>query len=133
MAVSENHLDGLLAETSETLDILNTLANSFRAVEAQTTSFQKQCEGLVREKQRVEGLANDIDYNLKFYSLLEPVTRRLNAPGAGSLVRSKEFSDMLARIDECLDYMSAHVSVLKYSMTSLTNCCSPNIKSLQRT
>lgn len=85
------------------------MTRSFKDVEAQTTNFQKQCEGLLEEQQRIEGLANDLDYNLKFYNYLEPVTRRLNAPGAGSLVRSQDFSEMLARIDDCLEYMTNHV------------------------
>ena len=55
------------------------------------------------------GLADDLKDNLKFYEYLEPITRRLNAPGAGSFVRSKEFSEMLSRLDECLNYMAAHV------------------------
>ena len=57
-------------------------------------------------------LADKFEGNLKYYNYLEPVTRRLNAPGAGNFVRSKEFSEMLARLDECLEYMAAHVSVL---------------------
>lgn len=56
------------------------------------------------------GLADDLEDNLKFYNYLEPITRRLNAPGAGSFIRSKEFSEMLSRLDECLHYMAAHVS-----------------------
>ena len=56
------------------------------------------------------GLADDLRDNLKFYDYLEPITRRLNAPGAGSFVRSKEFSDMLSQLDVCLNYMAAHVS-----------------------
>ena len=56
-------------------------------------------------------LADNLKQNLKYYDYLDPVTRRLNAPGAGNFVRSQEFSDMLARLDECLEYMSAHVSV----------------------
>ena len=55
-------------------------------------------------------LAVNINQNLKFYAFLEPVTRRLNAPGAGKFVRSKEFSEMLSRLDDCLEYMTAHVS-----------------------
>lgn len=58
------------------------------------------------------GLADALGENLKYYNYLEPVTRRLNAPGAGSFVRSKEFSEMLSRLDECLSYMAAHVSTL---------------------
>ena len=58
-------------------------------------------------------LADNLDDNLKYYGYLEPVTRRLNAPGAGNFVRSKEFSEMLARLDECLEYMAAHVSFVR--------------------
>ena len=56
-------------------------------------------------------LADNLKQNLKYYDYLEPVTRRLNAPGAGNFVRSQEFSAMLARLDECLEYMAAHVSM----------------------
>ena len=66
----------------------------------------------MEEQRRITGLADSLDHNLKYYSFLDPVTRRLNAPGAGNFVRSKEFSDMLARLDECLEYMAAHVSFL---------------------
>lgn len=55
-------------------------------------------------------LANELGQNLKYYAFLEPVTRRLNAPGAGNFVRSKEFSEMLSRLDDCLEYMASHVS-----------------------
>ncbi|KAL8852770.1 MAG: hypothetical protein Q9221_002400 [Calogaya cf. arnoldii] len=103
-----SHLDSLLADTTNTLDLLTLLSDSFKSVEAQTTTFQKQCEGLTQEQKRLTDLADGITQNLKYYSFLEPVTRRLNAPGAGSLVRSQEFSSMLARLDECLEYMAAH-------------------------
>ncbi|KAL8687143.1 MAG: hypothetical protein Q9224_005241, partial [Gallowayella concinna] len=106
-----SHLDSLLSDTTSTLDLLTTLSDSFRSVEAQTTSFQKQCEGLTLEQKRLTQLADGITQNLKYYSFLEPVTRRLNAPGAGNLVRSEEFSSLLARLDECLEYMAAHVCI----------------------
>lgn len=109
LELSESHLQTLQSETISALELLGSLTRSFKDVEAQTTNFQKQCEGLLEEQQRIEGLANDLDYNLKFYNYLEPVTRRLNAPGAGSLVRSQDFSEMLARIDDCLEYMTNHV------------------------
>lgn len=56
------------------------------------------------------GLAEGLETNLQYYNYLEPVTKRLNAPGASSFVRSKEFSEMLSRLDDCLAYMTAHVS-----------------------
>src|SRR5690242_18943181 len=33
---------------------------------------------------------------------------RLKAPGAGSLARSKDFTEMLRILDECIDYMQTH-------------------------
>ena len=110
LELSESHLDSLLRDTTSTLDLLSSLSDSFKMVEAQTTTFQSQCEGLLQEQEMMTKLASDINSNLKYYNYLEPATRRLNAPGAGSFVRGKEFSDMLARIDECLEYMVAHVS-----------------------
>lgn len=109
LELSQSHLDSLLSDTSSTLDLLASLTSSFKDVEDQTTTFQKQCAGLLEEQKRITGLADNLDHNLKYYNYLEPVTRRLNAPGAGNFVRSKEFSDMLARLDDCLEYMTAHV------------------------
>ncbi|KAK5005376.1 Golgi transport complex subunit 3, partial [Cryomyces antarcticus] len=48
--------------------------------------------------------------NLQYYTYLEPITRKLNAPGAGNFVRGKEFSEMLSNLDRCLEYMQAHTS-----------------------
>ena len=110
LELSLSHLDTLLSDTSSALDLLASLTSSFEKVEAQTTMFQKQCAGLQNEQTRITRLADNLDDNLKYYAYLEPVTRRLNAPGAGNFVRSKEFSEMLARLDECLEYMAAHVS-----------------------
>lgn len=119
LELSQSHLDTLLSDTTSTLDLLGSLTKSFKDVEAQTTIFQKQCEGLLEEQKRISGLADDLENNLKYYNYLEPVTRRLNAPGAGSLVRSREFSEMLSRIDECLEYMAAHV---RLSINIRRNC-----------
>lgn len=110
LQISHSHLNSLLSDTASTLSLLSSLTGSFKEVEAQTTIFQKQCEGLLDEQKRIEGLTEKLDHNLKYYNYLEPVTRRLNAPGAGNFVRSQEFSEMLSRLDECLGYMAAHVS-----------------------
>lgn len=109
LELSYSHLDSLLSETTLTLDLLSSLSDSFKAVEVQTSAFQKQCEGMLKEQKRMTSLADALGENLKYYNYLEPVTRRLNTPGAGSFVRSKEFSEMLSRLDECLNYMAAHV------------------------
>ena len=49
-----------------------------------------------------------MEQNLRYYLYLEPMTKRLNAPGAANIVRGPEFTDMLANLDSCLEYMQAH-------------------------
>lgn len=110
--MSKSHLDTLLSDTSSTLDLLSNLSKDFKAVEAQTSNFQNQCEGLLSAQKRDSELATDIQDNLQYYDFLDPASRKLNAPGAGNTVRGQEFSDMLRRLDECLDYMEIHVSAL---------------------
>ena len=113
--MSESHLDSLLDNTTSTLALLSTLSDSFKAVEAQMTAFEKQCEGLLADQKRLTKLADDIADNVQYYTYLEPATRRLNAPGAGNFVRGKDFSEMLLNLDSCLDYLKSHVCTLQSS------------------
>jgi conserved oligomeric Golgi complex subunit 3 len=104
------HLDSLLVNTAATLESLSEISASFKAVDAQTSAFQKQSEGLLAEQKRSEKHANEIKESLRYYEPLERITRRLNAPSAQRLVRSKDFSDMLMQLDECIDYMQTHTT-----------------------
>lgn len=119
LELSQSHLDSLLDDTSSTLDLLSSLSNSFKMVQSQTTAFRNQCEGILQEQSRMTELADNLGKRLKYYDFLEPVTRRLNAPGAGNFVRSEKFSDMLSRLDSCLEYMASHVCSLYNSPCTL--------------
>lgn len=106
--MTRSHLDNIISDTTTTLDILSSLSESFKIVEAQTNAFRTQCEGLIDDQKRITKLADDMEQNLRYYLYLEPTTKRLNAPGAGKIVRGKEFTEMLANLDSCLEYMQAH-------------------------
>jgi hypothetical protein len=106
--MTRNHLQNIICDTTSTLDILSSLSESFKIVEAQTNAFRTQCEGLIDDQKRITKLADDMEQNLRYYMYLEPTTKRLNAPGAGKIVRGKEFVEMLANLDSCLEYMQAH-------------------------
>ena len=103
-----SHLDTIVSDTTSALDTLSSLTESFQAVDSQTTTFRTQCEGLIDDQKRITTLADDMEQNLRYYLYLEPITKRLNAPGAGSIVRGKEFTEMLANLDSCLEYMQRH-------------------------
>ncbi|RMZ70541.1 sec34-like family [Pyrenophora seminiperda CCB06] len=108
LCMTRNHLENIISDTSSTLDILSSLSSSFKMVEAQTNAFRTQCQGLIDDQKRITKLADDMEQNLRYYLYLEPTTKRLNAPGAGNIVRGSEFVDMLANLDSCLEYMQAH-------------------------
>ncbi len=101
----------MLSDTSSALDILASLSESFKLVELETTAFQAQCEDLLAEQKRLRDLADEVGTDLQYYAYLEPLTRRLNAPGAGRLVRSDDFLDMLLNLNTCIDFMDDHVSL----------------------
>lgn len=106
--MTSSHLGNIISDTTSTLDILASLSESFKVVEAQTDAFRTQCEGLIHDQKRITKLADDMAQNLRYYLYLEPTTKRLNAPGAGKIVRGSDFTEMLANLDSCLEYMQAH-------------------------
>lgn len=108
LELSASHLETLLASTSSTLDLLSKLSDSFRSVETQTDAFRQQCESLISEQQRLSTLADNVEENARYYTYLEPMTRRLNAPGAANLVQGSDFPEMLSNLDNCLAYMESH-------------------------
>ncbi|KAM0628381.1 hypothetical protein ACHAQG_001431 [Verticillium nonalfalfae] len=107
--LTERHLEALIVDTNASLDLLTTLSNSFQAVETQTTSFQSQCEDLIDEQKRLQELADEVGTDLYFYTYLDNVTRRLNAPGAGRLVEDVVFGEVLDNLNACIDFMTKHV------------------------
>jgi hypothetical protein len=111
LALSERHLDNLLDDTTSALDLLATLSDSFKAVESQTTAFQAQCEDLLAEQKRLRTLADEVGTDLQYYAYLEPLTRRLNAPGVGRIVKNDDFLDMLSNLNACIAFMDQHVSI----------------------
>jgi hypothetical protein len=110
LGLSERHLDSLLSSTTSALNLLAGLSESFKTVESETTAFQAQCEDLLADQKRIRDLADEVGTDLQYYAYLEPLTRRLNAPGAGRLVRSDDFLDMLLNLNTCIDFMDQHVS-----------------------
>jgi hypothetical protein len=107
--VTERHLEGLISNANDALMLLTTLSQSFQSVEAQTSTFQAQCEELLTEQRRLEKLADEVGTDLYYYGYLEKATRRLNAPGASQLVEDDDFGEMVENIDACIKFMTAHV------------------------
>ena len=98
----------LLETTDDTLLLLTWLKKSFIEVESQTSSFQTQCENLVKEEQRLETLSLRIGQGLAPYAELENILVRLNRPGT-DFVKTRSFADMLKTLDWCLEDLGQYV------------------------
>ncbi|KAM0195515.1 hypothetical protein ACHAPA_003019 [Fusarium lateritium] len=110
LSLTERHLDGLIEDANATLKLLTSLSNSFGSVEAQTSTFQSQCEELLQEQRRLEALADEVGTDLHYYAYLDNATRRLNAPGASRLVDDASFGEMVENIDACIVFMENHAT-----------------------
>ncbi|OTB18052.1 hypothetical protein K445DRAFT_73833 [Daldinia sp. EC12] len=108
LEMTERHLEALIGSTNGALDLLTSLADSFRAVESQTSSFQAQCDDLLSEERRLQKLADEVGTDLHYYAYLDGVTRRLNAPGASRLVNHESFGEILTNLDACIGFMIEH-------------------------
>ncbi|KAK0837206.1 Golgi transport complex subunit 3 [Friedmanniomyces endolithicus] len=108
LQLARSHLDSILFSTANTLNELSTLSSSFRTVTVQADAFKQQCESLISEQRRLSTLMDSIEENSRYYAYLEPITRRLNAPGAANLVKGDDFAEMLSNLDQCLAYMETH-------------------------
>jgi hypothetical protein len=117
LAMTERHLDALIQDANSALELLDTLAGSFRSVEVQTSSFQAQCDGLLSEEKRLQKLADEVGTDLHYYAYLDGVTRRLNAPGASRLVDHENFAEILTNTDACISFMAKHVSLSSFVYT----------------
>jgi len=122
--LTERHLNSLVDDTASALDLLAKLSASFKTVESQTTTFQAQCEDLLAEQKRLRDLANEVGTDLAYYGYLEPLTRRLNHPGAGRLVRNDDFLDTLINLNTCITFMDQHVRHFYFLLQPLViaNC-----------
>ncbi|KAK3376730.1 Sec34-like family-domain-containing protein [Lasiosphaeria ovina] len=110
LAMTERHLGSLIEDANGALKVLETLCQSFRAVDDQTSSFQSQCDDLLTEQKRLQTLANDVGTDLHYYAYLDTVTRRLNGPGAGRLVDDDGFGEILLNLDSCIAFMARNPS-----------------------
>jgi hypothetical protein len=99
-------------------------------VEERSESLRGACEDLLEEQTHLLTHTSQLAHRLTFFTFLENAQRMLNNP-ASDLVLSVDFLPTVKRLDECIGYLSDHVSfalrwvlaVLIYSATSKMQRC----------
>jgi hypothetical protein len=78
-------------------------------VEERSESLRGACEDLLEEQTHLLTHTSQLAHRLTFFMFLENAQRMLNS-SASDLVLSADFLPMVKRLDECIGYLSDHVS-----------------------
>jgi len=111
----EAHYRAHVASVSEHLDTCDLLINridevekevddmleGWKGVEESGKSLKDACERLLKERDGLVELIDDIGGHLEYFKELEQATRMLNHPGE-SLIFEGDFLYMVERVDICI-------------------------------
>ncbi|CAG8532098.1 6020_t:CDS:10 [Funneliformis mosseae] len=100
--------DKFLEQIDTTVKLFNDLDDNFKFVEERTKALQTACEKLLDEQNNLTSLADSISAKLSYYNELETITKLFNSPGE-NICEQKEFIPILAKLDECLEYMQSNL------------------------
>jgi hypothetical protein len=101
----DNILDLLKEGEGEIDEMLKCLSY----VEERSESLRGACEDLLEEQTHLLTHTSQLAHRLTFFTFLENAQRMLNS-SASDLVLSQEFLPMVKRLDECIGYLTDHVS-----------------------
>ncbi|CAG8451846.1 10392_t:CDS:10 [Dentiscutata heterogama] len=86
--------DNFLEQIDTTVKLFNDLDGNFKFVEERTKALQTASDA--------------ISSKLSYYNELEAITKLFNSPGE-NICEQSEFIPVLAKLDECLDYMQSNL------------------------
>ncbi|CAG8522986.1 372_t:CDS:10 [Acaulospora colombiana] len=105
--------DAFLEQIDNTVRLFSDLDGNFKFVEERTKALQTACEKLLDEQNNLTTLADAMSSKLAYYNELEPITKSFNSPG-DDICEQEDFIPMLAKLDECLEYMQSNQLDLDY-------------------
>jgi hypothetical protein len=123
--------DGLIEVLNEGEAEVGEMLKALEYVEERSESLRGACEDLLEEQVSVSDTisaalmakthllthTSQLAHRLTFFTFLETAQRMLNSP-RGDLVLADDFLPMVKRLDECLGYLSEHVSFDLYALAS---------------
>uniref|UniRef100_A0A6B2EI61 Conserved oligomeric Golgi complex subunit 3 n=1 Tax=Phlebotomus kandelakii TaxID=1109342 RepID=A0A6B2EI61_9DIPT len=108
--------DDLLRQIEGTLQSLKQLEGEFQFVSTNTSSLHTASEKLIEDQERLSGLDQEIRRRLQYFTQLETIGQKLQNPTLS--VMGDNFSDILNRLDESLEYLESHKNFRDYPQYS---------------
>ncbi|NWW78277.1 COG3 protein, partial [Climacteris rufus] len=104
----QEQCDAILNDVNSALQHLESLQKQYLFVSTKTGTLHEACEQLLKEQSELVDLAENIQQKLSYFNELENINTKLNSPTLS--VNSEGFIPMLAKLDDCIAYISSHVS-----------------------
>lgn len=102
----QDQCDAILTDVSAALEHLDSLQKQYLFVSTKTGTLHEACEQLLKEQSELVDLAESIQQKLSYFNELETINTKLNSPTLS--VNSEGFIPMLSKLDDCIEYVSAH-------------------------
>ncbi|NWY41455.1 COG3 protein, partial [Sylvia atricapilla] len=117
----QEQCDAILNDVNSALQHLESLQKQYLFVSTKTGTLHEACEQLLKEQSELVDLAENIQQKLSYFNELENINTKLNSPTLS--VNSEGFIPMLAKLDDCIAYISSHVSHSVFVLVKLSQLC----------
>ncbi|ODQ82357.1 hypothetical protein BABINDRAFT_29730 [Babjeviella inositovora NRRL Y-12698] len=101
--------DKLISQTRSIVASLKELTAKYDNVAQETHQFQTSAQKLIDDHNSLMLVYNEIKANLLQFESLDEITKTLNNPNGGNLVKKRSFRDTLLKLDECLLFVEANL------------------------
>ncbi|ELK35205.1 Conserved oligomeric Golgi complex subunit 3 [Myotis davidii] len=108
----QEQCDAILNDVNSALQHLESLQKQYLFVSNKTGTLHQACEQLLKEQSELVDLAENIQQKLSYFNELETINTKLNSPTLS--VNSEGFIPMLAKLDDCITYISCHPNFKDY-------------------
>ncbi|XP_062832018.1 conserved oligomeric Golgi complex subunit 3 [Anolis carolinensis] len=108
----EEQCDAILSDVNSALQHLESLQKQYLFVSTKTGTLHEACEQLLKEQSELVELTENIHQKLSYFNELENINTKLNSPTLS--VNSDGFIPMLAKLDDCIAYISSHPDFKDY-------------------
>ncbi|XP_030618312.1 conserved oligomeric Golgi complex subunit 3 [Delphinapterus leucas] len=108
----QEQCDAILNDVNNALQHLESLQKQYLFVSNKTGTLHEACEQLLKEQSELVDLAENIQQKLSYFNELETINTKLNSPTLS--VNSEGFIPMLAKLDDCITYISSHPNFKDY-------------------
>ncbi|XP_042313287.1 conserved oligomeric Golgi complex subunit 3 isoform X2 [Sceloporus undulatus] len=108
----EEQCDAILNDVTSALQHLESLQKQYFFVSTKTGTLHEACEQLLKEQSELVELTEDIHQKLSYFNELENINTKLTSPTLS--VNSDGFIPMLAKLDDCIAYITSHPDFRDY-------------------